>query len=287
MNGRIRTWLCGGVLAVVALTGCDASLDSFLYRRARVGAYELPAEGDTPEETVAPERLELVDIRVDDRVRLGAVYVHANEAPARGAVIYFHGQCCSLNEHVDRAKRLSNLGYDVLAFDYRGWGTSTDVTPTEAGLLEDSRAALAWVVQRRGVPRERLTYYGRSFGAAVAVQLAEVEPPAALILESPFASVEAFKADATRMDFPAHYVAKDEWDNVARIRNIPSALLLLHGLEDDFVRPEFSEQIFEAANEPKKLVLVEGADHGDVPERMGDAYAETVRAWIAAQTPAP
>lgn len=273
------------IASALLVASCGLTLDSFLYKRERVAQYDLPAEGDTPLETVAPERLELVELPVDDEITLGGVYVHGNEEPARGYVIYFHGQCCNLNDHIDRAKALSNLGYDVLAFDYRGWGTSTDVEPTEPGLLEDSRAALRYFTERTGVPRERLTYYGRSFGAAVATQLAEVEDPAALILESPFASVDAFQKDATRMDFPGSYVSEGEWDNVERVRNVSSAVLLLHGLEDDFVRPEFSEQIFEAASEPKKLVLVPEADHGDIPERLGDEYAAIIREWIAAHTP--
>lgn len=276
-------WLCGAVL----WGGCDVSLDAFLYKRVHVDHYALKAEGDTPEETVSPDRIEPVEIHESDEVTLGAAYVHANVSPPRGYVLYFHGQCCNLNEHLGRAKRFANLGYDVLAFDYRGWGTSTDVEPDEPGILEDSKAALQWFTARTGVPRELMIYYGRSFGGATSIQLAEVEDPAVLILESPFASVEAFKTDSSGMDFPARYVSKGGWDNVARIPHVHAAVLIFHGLADDFVRPEFSRQIFAAANEPKKLVLVEGADHGNVPEKLGDAHAQLVHDWVDAHLERP
>lgn len=277
--------LAAAVAVAAGAFGCDQSLDAFLYKRTRVAEYQFSAEGEVPEETVSPERLEPVTIPVNDRISLGAVYVHAVEGARRGHVIYFHGQCCNLEEHFDRAKRLSNLGYDVLAFDYRGWGTSTDVEPSEPGLLEDSRAAVAWFVARTGIPAARLTYYGRSFGAAVATQVAQVEPPAVLVLESPFASVARLKEDSTRMDFPVHYISEGTWDNVARIPHVDGAVLLLHGLADDFVRPEFSDEIFAAAKDPKKLVLVPDADHGDVPQKLGEAYGETLHEWISAHTP--
>ena len=106
--------------------------------------------------------------------------------------------------------------YDVLVFDYRGWGTSTDIEPDEPGILEDSKAALAWFVQRTGVPEQRIIFYGRSFGCATAIQLAQTVDPKVLILESPFASVEAFKTDSTQLDFPSSYVSNAAAGKYAR-----------------------------------------------------------------------
>jgi len=267
----------GAVLAMVAAGACY-SLDPFLYGRTRVDHYTLPAQGATPEETVPPERIEPVELVAEGgRVRLGAAYVRAAQQPPLGYVLYFHGVCCNLDAHIARPKGLSNLGYDVLVFDYRGWGTSTDVEPSEPGLLEDSRAALAWLSARAGLPADRLVYYGRSFGAAVATQLAVDAPPAALILESPFTSVQGLVRDSGNLDIPAGYLSEGEWNTEGRLptlRGVP--LLLLHGRADDFVRPEFSERLYAVANEPKQLVLVDGADHEDVPQRLGERYPRTL-----------
>jgi fermentation-respiration switch protein FrsA (DUF1100 family) len=178
------------------------------------------------------------------------------------------------------------LGYDVLAFDYRGFGTSDDLTPTEEGIEKDSRAALAYLVERAG-GLNRIFYYGQSFGGATATQLAETASPAALLLESTFGSIEEFKSDSTGMDFPAGWVAKDSWATSTRIRNVHVPVLLLHGTADDFVRPEFSKLVYENANEPKRLILVDGATHGRVPEVMGEAYVSTVTEWVNSAIPAP
>jgi hypothetical protein len=276
-----RRLLAVGLLSAGVGVGACYDLDPFLYSRTRVEHYTLPAEGATPEETVSPERMEPVELVVNGQVRLGAAYVKSVEQPPRAYVLYFHGICCNLNQHIARPKGLANLGYDVLVFDYRGWGASTDVEPSEPGLLEDSRAALAWLSARAGVPADRLVYYGRSFGAAVATQLAVDAPPAALILESPFTSVQGLVRDSGNLDIPAGYISEGSWDNEGRLptlRDVP--LLLLHGRADDFVRPEFSERLYSVANEPKRLVLVEGADHEDVPQRLGEDYARTLGVFL-------
>ncbi len=274
MSRRVLLWSV--LLASAGVSACFG-LDGFLYSRTRVERYTLPAEGDTPEETVSPERIEPVEIQVDGEVRLGAAYVKAAQQPPRAYVLYFHGICCNLDVHIARPTGLANLGYDVLVFDYRGWGTSTNVEPSEAGLLADSQAALAWMSARSGLPASRIVYYGRSFGAAVATQLAVEAPPAALILESPFSSVQELVRDSSNMDLSAGFVSESSWDNLSRVRALRGVpLLLLHGTADDFVRPEFSEQLHAAANEPKRLVLVEGADHEDVPRLMGEEYARVL-----------
>jgi alpha-beta hydrolase superfamily lysophospholipase len=277
-------WLCAAVL--LALTGCF-SLDPFLYNPKRTDKYVLEMDGGTPEETVTADRVEQVTIKVDDQVSLGAAYVKGNVQPPRAYVIFFHGQSNHLGTIFDRTKRWSNLGYDVLTFDYRGYGTSTNVTPTEDGILQDTQAVRAWMLQRIGSANaSRLVYYGHSLGSATATQLAEAAAPAALVLESAFASVHDFETDSSGMDFSPGFVAKCRWPTVDRIRNVHVPVLLVHGLADDYVRAEFSKAIFANANEPKELTLVEGAQHSDIPEVMGGAaYGDLMNRFLGQALP--
>lgn len=271
------------ILPLLALTGCF-SLDAFLYTPQREVAYELNPQGDVPEETVTADRIEPVTIVVNEHVMLGAAYVKANLQPPRAYVVFFHGKGGSLDTALARTKRWANLGYDVLAFDYRGWGISTNITPTEEGILEDTKAVHGWMLNRIGASNaSRLVFYGHSLGSATATQLAEVEPPAVLVLESAFASVHELEKDSLGMDFPVGFIAQARWPTVERIRNVHVPVLLMHGLADDFVRPEFSEKIYANANEPKQLKLVEGATHSDLPETMGPTrYQQLVNEFISA-----
>jgi hypothetical protein len=107
------------------------------------------------------------------------------------------------------------------------------------------------------------------------------------VLESTFGSIEEFKRDSTQMDFPVGWVAMDSWATSTRIREVHAPVLLLHGTSDDFVRPEFSKLVYDNANEPKRLILVEGATHGRVPEVLGDGvYVSTITEWVNSRIPA-
>ena len=269
------------ILALLSLTGCF-SLDPFLYTPGRVEKYVLNPQGETPEETVTADRIEPVTIVVNEQVSLGAAYLKGNEQPPRAYVIFFHGKGGTLDSALARTKRWANLGYDVLVFDYRGWGASTNITPTEAGILEDTLAARTWMLERIGPANaNRLVFYGQSLGTATVTQLAEKEAPTVLILESAFASIHDFETDSSGMDFPVGFIAKARWNTVDRIRNVHVPVLLVHGLADDFVRPEFSRKIYANANDYKQLELIEGAGHSDIPQTMGGAnYAALIHAFI-------
>lgn len=270
------------LIPVLALSGCF-SLDPFLYTPGKTDAYKLDPASDLPEEAVTADRIEAVTIPVGEHDKVEAAYVKGSEQPPRAYVIYFHGKGGTLDSAIGRAKRWSNMGFDVLVFDYRGWGLSTNLSPNEASILADTRAVRAWMLGRIGVANaDRLIYYGHSLGTATSTQQAELEPPAILILESAFASIHDFETDSSGMDFPVGFIATGTWPTVDRVKNIHVPILLVHGLADEFVRPEFSQKIFANANEPKRLELVEKAMHGDIPEVMGPAnYTNLIQTFIA------
>ncbi len=276
------------MLALLALgvAGCFR-LDPFLYGPERTEAYEFDLEGNDPGEAITADRLEELRLVVNDQVTLGAVYVHANQSPPRAYALFFHGKGDHLGGQFERAKRLANLGYDVLAIDYRGFGVSSNVAPSEVGVAEDTAAALAYLKERAG-GSDRIFYYGHSWGTAVATQRARVDPPRVLILESGFASIEQMKSDSSLLDFPDDYIADDGWPTttwISELQDVP--VLLMHGLEDDFVRPEFSDLLIASANDPKKLIKVPGADHGSIPRVMGEEFRAVVHQWVEQRIPAP
>lgn len=276
------------LLALVLLSGCK--LDGFLYTPPRVDAYKLEPEGKTPIETVTADRIEPLTITVSPEVTLGAAYIRGNVQPPRAYVLFFHGKGGTVDSNFGRAKRWSNLGFDVLIFDYRGFGTSTNLTPTEEGLAEDSEAVLQALWARVG-DTARIVFYGHSLGAATNLQRAVVNPPRAVVIESAFASIQDFTADSSRMDLPQSFVTADSWSNEERIARLQSPVLILHGLADDFVRPQGSEILYGEAKDPKKLVLVEGADHGSVPVKMDEnpdpalTYGGTIHGFLDAFAP--
>jgi fermentation-respiration switch protein FrsA (DUF1100 family) len=140
---------------------------------------------------------EEVTFETQDGLRLGGWFAPAASAASGPTVLVFNGNAGDRSFRAPLAAALSQAGLSVLLFDYRGYGRNPG-SPSEAGLLRDARAARAYLAGRHDVDPDRLVYFGESLGAAVAVTLAAEQPPAALILRSPFTSL----AEVGRLHYP-------------------------------------------------------------------------------------
>ena len=198
--------------------------------------------------------------------------------------IWFHGNGGNIGHRVDELAMLHHrLGVNLLIFDYQGYGRSQG-EPTEQGTYRDARAALEYVSNRPGVDPRKIVYFGRSLGAAVAVELATEKPPAGLILVSPFSSV----SDMARRAFPylpVGWLLKDRYDSMSRIRRIQTPLLIIHGAQDEMVPVEQGRMLFEAANDPKTFRLLPAAGHNDTHVAGGPGYWDALEEFSASLKP--
>jgi fermentation-respiration switch protein FrsA (DUF1100 family) len=178
------------------------------------------------------------------------------------------------------AAALARMGLHVLVFDYRGYGGNPG-RPTEAGLAADARAALDYLVGRPEVVPARVVYFGESLGAAVALRLATERPPAALVLRSPFASL----AEVGQLHYPLVPVSlllRDRYDSAALAGRLAAPLLVVAGGRDRIVPASHSRRLFAAAPQPKRLVVLDGADHNDHDLLAGPRLLAEVRGFLAA-----
>ena len=79
--------------------------------------------------------------------RLHAFWAAADK-PDAPVLLYLHGARWNLTGSITRIDRWRRLGYHVLAIDYRGFGKSTDVSPSEQRSYEDAEAAWDWLAAR-------------------------------------------------------------------------------------------------------------------------------------------
>lgn len=181
--------------------------------------------------------------------------------PGAATVIVFNGNAGDRSHRAPLGAALADEGFGVLLTDYRGYAGHPG-TPSEEGLQKDARAALAYLRSRSEVDASRIAYFGESLGAAVAVELAVEHPPFALVLRSPFASLE----DLARLHypwFPAGPLLVERYGSIERIARVRAPLLVIAGTRDGIVPLEHSRRLFDAAGEPKRFVAIEGADHND------------------------
>jgi uncharacterized protein len=198
---------------------------------------------------------------------------------ARPAVLVCNGNGGNRAMRAELARALSRMGLAVLLFDYRGYGGNPG-HPSEAGLAADARAALDHLAGRPEVDPERVVYFGESLGAAVALRLATERPPAALVLRSPFASL----AEVGRRHYPMLPVSlllRDRYDSAALVGRVRAPLLVVAGGRDRIVPAGHSRRLFAAAPEPKRLVVLDDADHNDPELHDGPRLLAELRAFLA------
>ena len=201
--------------------------------------------------------------------------------PDAPTLLYLHGTLRHLPGNRHKIEALRTAGFSVLAVDYRGWGQSTPITPSEHSITQDT--ALAWAeLQRRTPQAHQRVIYGHSMGSGAAVNLASALPASAyggLILESAFSS---FADVARSAGFWAGVLAgfsNERFASVDKIAHIHAPLLMLHGSQDNTIPLALGEKLFAAANPPKQWARIEGGGHSDLNLVAHDAYQEALAAF--------
>jgi fermentation-respiration switch protein FrsA (DUF1100 family) len=258
------------------------ALLAVLYRAQRSLLY-FPGSS-APDADLLPVRGETVELRTDDGLRLPAWFVAAVGAPGDEplpgpAVLVCNGNAGDRSHRLPLAVALSERGYHVLLFDYRGYAGNPG-RPTEAGLRADARAAAAALAVRPEVDPDRIAYFGESLGAAVAGGLATERPPAALVLRSPPSSI----AEVGRHHYPYLPIVEplllDRYRLAEQLRRVRAPLLVLVTERDEVVPAALSRRVFEAAAGPKRYAALAADHHNDPALFAGEQLLAEVAAFL-------
>ncbi|NWF48652.1 lysophospholipase [Hydrogenophaga sp. D2P1] len=175
-------------------------------------------------------------------------------------LLYLHGARFNVTGSAFRARRMQELGFSVLAIDYRGFGKSSSGLPSETMAYEDARAAWDWLGQQ--YPDRPRYIFGHSLGGAIAIELAaQVGDEAGTLVEGGFTSIPDVVSTFKWGWLPVGPLITQRFEAVKRVSAIGSPLLVVHGGEDRLIQPELGRRLFEAATGPKAFVLVEGGSH--------------------------
>ena len=269
------------LLVVVAVLAAALGLLWLFQRRL----LNFPTPGPVPPAASVLPGAEDVTFETADGLRLAGWFVPAppggpadRVGRARPAVLVCNGNGGDRSMRAPLAAALARMGLGVLLFDYRGYGGNPG-HPTEGGLAADARAALGYLAGRPEVDPERVIYFGESLGAAVALRLATERPPAALVLRSPFASL----AEVGRRHYPVLPVSlllRDRYDSAALAGRLDAPLLVVAGGRDQIVPASHSRRLFDAAPQPKRLVVLDGADHNDDELLAGPRLLAELRTFL-------
>ncbi|CAH0649012.1 MULTISPECIES: alpha/beta hydrolase [Pseudomonas] len=286
LRRRWLTWLCATLLVIGLPSSC-----AVLQHKERELVFRIEP-GQASWFRGLPSGVQELDLR--PRSFAANQSLHAWWWPARRAnapaILYLHGVRWNLTGQLFRIEQLHAMGYSVLAVDYRGFGQSRGGLPSEATVYEDARIAWERFAQLQPDAGKRLIF-GHSLGGAVAVELAralaaearqggDAAPARGLILESTFTSLGDVAAAVANTSLPVRWLLSQKFDSLGKIQDIGLPVLLVHGLDDRFVPARFSQQLYEAARQPKTLLLVPGASHNNSMSLAGPRYRQAIQALL-------
>lgn len=212
---------------------------------------------------------ENVSFRASDGVKLNGWYLQGGQD--QPLVLFCHGNAGNISHRIENLRHLHELGLSIFIFDYRGYGLS-EGRASEAGTYNDMRGALDWL-KEKGWTAQQMIYFGRSLGAAIALQLAIEQPPAGVILESPFTSIEAIGRELYPLLWKLAGWALDvRYDNIFKISQLKAPLLIFHGDRDEIIPQQMGKDLFERAPQPKQFYSIPGAGHNDTYTIGGKGY---------------
>jgi fermentation-respiration switch protein FrsA (DUF1100 family) len=233
-------------------------------------------------------RYRTLALRAADGVELHAWLLPAQEPPARAAVLFLHGNAENVSTHFANVAWMPAAGFDVLALEYRGYGSSGG-TPSLPGVQLDIDAGVRALRQHAGAGR-RVALFGQSLGGALAIHYGarggQRDALCAVIADSAFADYRQIvreKLAGFFLTWPFQWLPSLTVDNdysplaaVAAVQPLP--LLLVHGERDAIVPPHHARRLFEAAAEPKALWLAPRAGH--IQALRDPEVRERLRAFI-------
>jgi abhydrolase domain-containing protein 13 len=247
-------------------------------------------------------------ITCSDGVQIHAWLLHApvTDWTKVPTILFFHGNAGNIGLRIPNAiQMLQQLGSNVLMVEYRGYGNSDNVKPTERGLKLDAQAALLFAHQHTGIDSSQIFIFGRSLGGSVAIHLAHVAiernlPFAGVMVENTFTSI----SDMVNVLMPflipiKKYVLRIGWDSASLMPNIGRQdipLLLLAGAKDELVPHQQMKQLFTIAQQHKafstnamdpsknliRIHIIPNGTHNESWLQGGLEYWEAIRNFMLA-----
>jgi alpha-beta hydrolase superfamily lysophospholipase len=196
-----------------------------------------------------------------ESAKLHGLWLDAEKGAADGPVLlYLHGARWNVAGSAPRIRRMQELGFSVLAVDYRGFGKSTPGLPSEEMAYEDARAAWDWLAAR--YPQRPRYIFGHSLGGAIAIDLAaQVPDEQGTIVEGTFTSIPDVASSMKWGWLPVGALITQRFEAVKKVARIGSPLLVVHGDSDRLINSELGRKLYEAAQGRKRFLLVEGGSH--------------------------
>jgi len=206
---------------------------------------------------VGPSPGEEVWLTAADGVKIHGWYLP--HPKPRATILHLHGNAGNLEDRRDLVKRMQELGVNVMAIDFRGYGKS-EGSPGESGVYADSRAAYDWLLTK--TTADKIVLHGESLGAGAACELASTVPCGGLVVQSAFTSAPDMAPRV--VPFFPKFLVRTKYDNREKVARITCRKLFIHSRRDEIVPFDMGQALFAAAAEPKECEWFSSGGHNDL-----------------------
>lgn len=191
---------------------------------------------------------------------------------SKGLIIYCHGNAGSIASWGHRANDFLPHSWDVLVWDYRGYGKSTGKIKREKMVHND--ADFIYHEMLKKYDKEKINFVGCSLGTGVAAKLAVQYPSSFLILITPYFNFK-HTVDHHYPFIPTSMILKYRFKTNEYLQDVTCPVILLHGTNDQTVPYESSIMLSHLNPDKIKLVTIQGGSHNNLPEYP--LFQETVK----------
>ena len=180
------------------------------------------------------------------------------------------------------------LNVNVLMVEYRGYGESDSVPPSEAGLKLDAEAALRFILKHPKINAASIFLFGRSLGGAVAFHLAQYAeqqqlPLAGVIVENTFTNIADMVDQLMPFIAPLKLlVLRIRWDSLSIVPSLNAPVLYLAGARDELVPHSHMLRLHKSTSISRlnKLHIVKDGTHNETWQHGGQQYWEAMRSFM-------
>ncbi len=191
---------------------------------------------------------------------------HTKPTANKKMIVFMHGNSYNVEKFYIKLMPLQQAGYGTFLPEYRGFG-GVKGKIAQKNLTADAIAAIKYL-NSQGYKNSDIIVYGMSLGSHMATnavyELGQHEHFARLILEVPFTTLVDVARAHVPLPLPFEYIMPDKYDNISKIKDIHTPLLIMGASEDKTVPVSLAKELYSAAVEPKKLIVYDGGEHSNL-----------------------
>ncbi len=208
----------------------------------------------------------------DENILNGLIFKAEN---SKGLVFFVHGNAGNNETWNGISTNYTQYGYDILIFDYRGYGKSQGQITSEQQFYEDIQNVYNQIKNR--YDEKNIIIVGYSIGTAAATRLAALNKPRMLILQAPYYSMAALKDQYAKSIIP-DLILRYEFDTAEFLEEVKVPIYIFHGEDDEAIAYNKSVKLKQKLKPGDKFITLKNQGHGGID--ANEVYKENLKSIL-------